>query len=416
MNTKREEGLLSPYRVLDLTTEIGLRCAKLLAELGADVIKIEKPGGDPARNIGPFYYDVPHPEKSLYWFAFNLNKKSITLNLEMAQGREIFKRLVRKADFVVESFGPGYLEKLGLGYETLNKINPRLILTSISPFGEKGPYNHWKGSDIVALALGGLMYQTGEFGRPPVRIWGSYTYTQVGAQAALGTLLAHYYRELTGEGQRVEISMQEAVTLALASTQQAWYLNRENYVRRGHLWGRAGRTLRRFYPCQDGYVHGLPLEPRMLPRVIEWMVSEGKAQDLQDPRWENRGTAPGPRQLTQEEIEHIEGVVTDFFRDQTKAQICAAAQAQRIAFCPVNSVAEVAADTQLAARNFFTPVEHEELNDALIYPGRPYKLHGAKLRPLKRAPRIGEHNQEIYTGELGLSPEEIALLRGAGVI
>lgn len=137
---KEKKPLLSPYRVLDLTDEKGFLCGRILADLGADVIKIESPGGDPSRNTAPFYHDIPHPEKSLFWFAYNANKRGITLNLDTHQGKDIFRRLVKRADFVLESFPPGYMGGLGLGYSSLKKINSRLIFTSITPFGQDGPY------------------------------------------------------------------------------------------------------------------------------------------------------------------------------------------------------------------------------------------------------------------------------------
>ena len=136
---EKQETMLSPYRVLDLTDEKGLLCGKILGDLGADVIKIERPGGDPARNIGPFYHDEPDPEKSLFWFALNTSKRGITLDIEKADGKEIFKKLVKSADFVIESFAPGYLDKLGLGYSELERLNPGIIMVSITPFGQTGP-------------------------------------------------------------------------------------------------------------------------------------------------------------------------------------------------------------------------------------------------------------------------------------
>jgi len=162
----KEEGMLSPYRVLDLTDTNGLLCGKLLGDLGADVIKIERPGGDAARNLGPFYHDEADPEKSLFWFAFNTSKRGITLDIETAEGQETLKSLVKGADFVIESFPPGYLDRLGLGYSALEKINPRIILVSITPFGQTGPYKDYKAPDIVAFAMGGYMYPFGDPDRP----------------------------------------------------------------------------------------------------------------------------------------------------------------------------------------------------------------------------------------------------------
>ena len=148
-------GMLSPYRILDLTNERGFLCGKLMADLGASVIKIEKPGGDPARSMGPFYHDIPDPEKSLYWFAFNTNKRGITLDIETADGQAIFKRLMKNIDIVIESFDPGYMDKLGLGYSALSQLNPGVIMTSITGFGQTGPYKDYKAPDIVVWALSG---------------------------------------------------------------------------------------------------------------------------------------------------------------------------------------------------------------------------------------------------------------------
>lgn len=179
---EQQESLLDGYRVLDLTDEKGLLCGRMLADLGADVIKIEKPGGDPARFRGPFYKDDPHPEKSFYWFALNLNKRSVTLDVETADGRDIFNRLVKTADFVIESFPPGHMKDIGLGYEALEKINPRVILTSITPFGQTGPYKDWKASELVAWAMGGFMFLCGDADRAPVQIACPQSYFHAGVR------------------------------------------------------------------------------------------------------------------------------------------------------------------------------------------------------------------------------------------
>jgi crotonobetainyl-CoA:carnitine CoA-transferase CaiB-like acyl-CoA transferase len=198
-----EESRLSldPYRVLDLTDEKGMLCGRILGDLGADVIKVERSGGDKSRNIGSFYQDMPHPERSLYWFAYNANKRGITLNLQTADGRGLFKRLAKTSDFIIESFAPGYLEELGLGYPVLSEIKPAIILISITPFGQSGPYRDYKSSDIVSMAMGGLMYITGDADRPPVRVSVEQSYLHAGAHAAIGALLALHYRVLTGKDQ-----------------------------------------------------------------------------------------------------------------------------------------------------------------------------------------------------------------------
>jgi len=223
-NQRREGSLLGPYRVLDLSDEKGVLCGKVLADLGADVIKVEPPSGDPMRHIGPFYHDIPDPEKSLYWFTFNTSKRSVTLDITKARGQEIFKEMARTADFVIECFPPGYLAEYGLGYPVLSKLNPRLIMTSITPFGQSGPYRDFKAYDIVGLAMGGLMYLNGEREYRPVRVRAQQAYAQASVQAAAGTMVAHYHRQTTGEGQHVDVSMQEAVSNTLDTAQQAWNL------------------------------------------------------------------------------------------------------------------------------------------------------------------------------------------------
>jgi crotonobetainyl-CoA:carnitine CoA-transferase CaiB-like acyl-CoA transferase len=206
-------GMLSPYRVLDLTNEKGFLCGKMLGDLGADVIKIEKPGGDNSRNIGPYYHDEVDPEKSLYWFSYNTNKRGITLDIETTQGKQIFKELVKTADVVVESLPPGNMKELGLGYEELEKINKEIILTSITPYGQTGPYKDFKYSDITLYAMGGYMSSVGDADRPPVRISHHFqTYLHGGGQAAQGVLFALYHREMTGEGQYIDVSIHDSTS------------------------------------------------------------------------------------------------------------------------------------------------------------------------------------------------------------
>jgi crotonobetainyl-CoA:carnitine CoA-transferase CaiB-like acyl-CoA transferase len=184
------DDALSDLRVLDLAGPIGVYCGKLLADLGADVIKIEPPAGDPMRGYGPFYEDDPQPEKSLYWWHFNTNKRGITLNITTAEGQALFRRLARDSDIVIESFTPGYLEELGLGYRSLHGLNRGLIMTSVTPFGQEGPYSRFKGADIVGQAMGGIMDQVGFPDRPPYVIGGEIGYWTASTLAADATMLA----------------------------------------------------------------------------------------------------------------------------------------------------------------------------------------------------------------------------------
>ncbi len=417
MNEERRlQSPLGPYRVLDLTDEKGILCTKTLADLGADVIKIEPPGGDPVRNIGPFYHDIPHPEKSLYWFTFNTNKRGITLNLQTQDGRDIFRSLTKTADFVVETFPPGHLDKLGLAYDALSTLNSRLIMTSITPFGQSGPYRDFKGSDIVGMAMGGLMCLCGDPDRPPVRISTSQAYAQAGIQAAVGSLIAHYHREMTGEGQWVDASVQEAVTIATDNAQQAWNLTGTTMGRQGSGRTSFGRYLEMRYPCKDGHVSCVMLGADAFEASVEWMAGEGMAGDLTDPKWKERFTPEGLRETSQEELDHQKEIMNSFFMTHTKAELYKEGQARKLELTPMSTPKDLLEDAQLAARDYFVPVDHPELDDVITYPGAPFKMSRTPLKISRRAPLIGEHNEEIYEKELGFSKEELNKLKATGVI
>ena len=224
-------------------------CGKLFADLGADVVKVEPQGGDPMRGRGPFYgdheqSDVPLPERSLYWWHYNTSKRGITLDLENAEGQELFKRLAQVADIVLESFTPGYLQSVGLGWETLHRLNPSLILTSITPFGQTGPYSHFKAPDIVGQAMGGVMNQVGLPDRPPYLIGVEMGFWTASALAADGTMLALTYRDIGGEGQHVDSSMQQSMALGTGSA-MAYYEVDGRIVHRGRLRAQRGSAASR---------------------------------------------------------------------------------------------------------------------------------------------------------------------------
>jgi len=281
-----QETLLGDIRIIDLADQKGIYCTKLLADLGADTIKIEKPGGDPTRHIGPFFHDEPDPEKSLYWFQFNTSKRGITLNLETAAGREILKKLAKTADVIVETFPPGHLDEMGLGYSVLKETNSRLVLTSITPFGQTGPYRDYRASDLVAQAMGGLMYLAGYLEDPPHRLYGSQAYHSASVQAAVGTMMALYARELTGRGQHVDVSMQESVLMSQETAMQSYNL-RQVIRRRISAEGQAVPGIG-LYPCKDGYIWSnvIPGTGVGWDVIIDWMDSEGMADDLTDTKWE----------------------------------------------------------------------------------------------------------------------------------
>jgi crotonobetainyl-CoA:carnitine CoA-transferase CaiB-like acyl-CoA transferase len=418
MGTEQKTGgMLGPYRVLDLTDERGLLCGKILADLGADVIKIEKPGGNLARSIGPFYHDIPHPERSLFWFAFNTNKKGITLNIETADGKDIFKRLVKSADIVVESFDPGFMDRLGLSYPELSKINPGIIMTSITAFGQTGPYSNFKVSDIVVFAMGCLMSQCGDPDRPPVRPACPQSFLNAGADAAVGTMVALYYRELTGEGQYVDVSAQEGLIWSTGENVLEWDIVKLSAKRPGHEFLRpSGVHTPVIWECKDGYVSMLLFggQPgaKTNRRLTEWMDSEGMAPDyLKNKDWENWDW----ERISQEELDSVVEPIARLFKAHTKAEIQAEAVNRVIQLYPVANSEETTTNSQLAARDFWVNIEHDELGDTITYPGAFAKFSGTPIKNWRRAPLIGEHNEEIYIKELGFSKEEFSLLKARGV-
>jgi benzylsuccinate CoA-transferase BbsE subunit len=418
----RSPQALQPYRVLDFTGAIGWTCGKLFADLGADVIKVEPPGGDPDRRIGPFYRDEPHPEHSLAWFAANTNKRGITLDVETADGQVLLRALVRDADFLLESFPPGHLERYGIGFGQLSALNPRLVWTAITPFGQGGPYANYRATDLVGMAMGGLMSLCGEADRPPVRMRPAQAHLQAGLQAAVATLLAQHHRLRTGEGQFVDVSMQHALSWTIIPARQYWELNRLITERSGPSRTFGDQARRIIFPCRDGHVALMGvMNSREWGPMVEWLTSEGMAEDLPDETWrllvENAG--PGPltqAAVTDEELAHVYEVLNRFFLTHTKAELSEEALRRRIILLPVHTPRDLLEHPQLIARDFFRPLQHPELAQTLCYPGAPYRISETAWQLRRRAPLIGEHNEAIYGGELGLGRADLAVLMAAGAI
>jgi benzylsuccinate CoA-transferase BbsE subunit len=414
-----EKGLLSSRRVLDLTDEKGFLCGKILADLGADVIKIEKPGGDKTRNLGPFYHEAPDAEKSLYWFAYNLNKRGITLNIEAREGRQIFTKLVQTADFVLESFAPGYLDDLGLSYLKLSQTNPRIIMTSITPFGQTGPHKKCKASDIEVMAMGGLMYITGNPEQPPLRISLPQAFLLASAHGAAASMVAHFYRETSGEGQHVDVSSQECVLWEIANAIPLWELN-QNILRRvgSYMAGRwTGTKQRLLWKCKNGYVLfyilGGAFGVKTNRAIVKWMEEENIAPEyLQNFNWNAFDMAT----QTQEMQDQIEIQISRLFSMFTKEELYDEALKRGIMLCPMNTSKDIIENAQLKEREFWVDIYHPELSTNVTYPGAFAKLSETPLNIKCRAPLIGEHNLEIYQGELGLSSSELNDLVHVGVI
>jgi len=409
---------LEGFRALDLTDERGFLCGRILADLGVDVIKVEPPGGDSSRRIGPFFRDLPEPEKSLFWFVYNANKRGITLRMESADGREIFENLLRGSHFVLESFPPGYLDSIGLGYEELSRVNPTVILTSITPFGQTGPHSRHKTSDIVEMAACGLMVLCGDPDRPPVRISFPQACLHGAAEAAAQTMIAHYYREISGLGQWVDVSIQQAAMLSTFNSFWFWELEGVNLKRAG-AW-RTGLTSgvlqRQIWPCKDGYVnmpiYGGLLGTRTNRLLVEWMEREGMADDfVRAIDWENLDMG----RLSQEIWNQIEERMERFFMTHTKEELYLQALKMNIMIYPVSTPKDIAENEQLEHRQFWMEMEHPELGVTLPFPGPVVRASLTPMAVKRRAPLIGEHNEEVYT-ELGFSRQDLVLLKETGVI
>ncbi|CUV03466.1 Bll2565 protein [hydrothermal vent metagenome] len=411
--------LLAPYRVLDLTDERGLLAGKILADLGADVVQIEPPGGNPARNIGPFYGDDPQPEKSLFWWAYAANKRSITLDLEQKDGQALLKKMVAEADFLVESFAPGYLDTLGLGYGVLAEINPKLVMVSITPFGQDGPYSNYQATDIVGMALGGFMYLTGDDDRAPIRISFPHFYLHGGAAGATAAMLAHTYRITSGQGQYVDVSCQQAVAKTLAHAPQIWDIEGAILKRMGVYRQTSGENRVRInWPCKDGYVNymvqggSVAYSTRAL---LEWMKEDSfDTADLDAIDWEKMGYGA----ITPELMSQLGEPLGDFFKGHTRAELVQGSLDRRILLFPVATPSALQDHSQLEARGYFKDLEHPELGATVQYPGAFVKSgDGEDIAGIyRRPPLIGEHNTVIFQGELGITGSELESLKRSGVI
>jgi benzylsuccinate CoA-transferase BbsE subunit len=421
------ESPLGDLRVLDLAGEIGQYCTKLLADLGADVIKIEPPGGDPVRALPPYLEN--DNDASLYWLNLNTNKRSITLNIESPDARPILEKLIATADIVVESFEPGHLDSLGLGYEGLSKIKSDIILTSITGFGQTGPHAHYKAPDIVGVAMGGVQWLAGEPTDPPnVPPW-RQGFTSASILGAAATLIALFHRDNTGEGQHVDVSMQEALSLAQETAMQTWDMNEALRCRAG------SKGIIPFeipgigvYECNDGHVFGYLGTPGGAPwsTMLDWMVEEGKAEGLDEEPFKSfidnlnlrflTGIVSDPATLGEkiQTMAHIAGILRKFTASRSKWEMYEEGQRRRLMWGIVSTPKDIAENPQLKSRNWLTTVEHDDLGRTLDYPGPPYRLSETPWSIRMRPPLVGEHNAEILGGELGVDEDEWKRLTDAG--
>lgn len=406
-----DEKALTGVKVLEYANFIaGPYCGKLLADLGAEVIKIEQPVvGDEARQYGPFPQDLPHPERSGLFLYLNTNKLSITLNTEAATGAKILKELSKESDIFIEDNPPAVMERLGLDYANLEKVNPGIIMVSITAFGQSGPYRDYKGYAINCSALGGQSVCAGEPGREPLTPPLSLGHYQSGAAGAVAALAALFARELTGKGQQADISEAQVwATLHTGNQVSAYVMHGLKRMRWGHRT--PGVYPYTILPCQDGYMSMIAIQGYQWKRFLE-LIGDGEVPDwyANDPRFKDR------REISLKYADEMDALLAPWLMSHTKEEIYSLCREKRIPFAPVKNIKEVVNDSHLEVREYFVDVEHPATGP-LKYPGAPYKLSETPWKVDNPAPLLGEHNEEVYCQRLGYSREELSQLRRGGII
>ena len=400
------EQVLSGVRVLDLSWYIaGPYCTKLLADYGADVIKIERPGvGDPARRMGPFLNDDPHPEKSGLFMHLNTNKRGITLNLKNETGKRIFRELVKKADILVESFRPRVMPSLGLEYKTLEEINPRLVMTSITNFGQTGPYRDFKGSELIFQGYGGFMILIGTADREPVKKAGNVIQYQVGLIGSVATLVAFYGAQVRGYGDHVDVN---GVREELTSIDGKIHMMM-TYQYTGHLHRRKEPGFSGIRPCKDGFVYivGVTSVAIFFPLFAKML----KLTPAQTKEWGNPEALIDPKKME----EFDKKFVAPWLLERTRAEILEETQAAGVLSAPYNTPDGLLSDSHFRERKYWVEIDHPAAG-RLTYPGAPFRMSEAGWKIRRPAPLLGQHNEEVY-GEIGYSKEDMVQLRQAGVI
>lgn len=398
---------LSGVKVLEFSDFIsGPYCGKLLSNTGAQVIKVESPGlGDKARSWGPFPQNLPHPEKSGLFLFLNTNKSGITLNMESAAGLKIFKELLKWADVLIEDHAVKEMKRLGLNYAEVRKINPSLIMTSITPFGQTGPYKDYKGNDLIASHSGTEAFGNPDEGvkdpgnLPPLKAPNHAADFMCGLTAAACTLGALIGRKNGGRGQHIDVSKQEAVA-SITRQQLAYYSVMEENPSREFGRKKFGGFL---YPCKDGY-------------VVIWIGPHYHlvVKMIGDPEWSKEPMFADPLQRNQYIVE-LNQLITVWTMEHTAEEINALALEHGVPCSLVRSVKDLLSDEQLAFRNFWQEIDHPEAGK-IKYPGAPFKLSATPAAIERPAPLLGEHNENVYCGMLKHSREQLVRMRQGGII
>ncbi len=388
------------------TTGAASYAAKLMADLGADVIKVEQPAsGDPDRTLGPFPGGRPHPEKSGTFLYLNCNKQGVTLSLREARGRDLLRRLLASADVLVHDCPPSQAPALGLDHPSLRDVNPKLVVTSISPFGQDGPHRDYKAYDLTTLSAGGWTWLNGWPGHPempPLRPYGRQAAYQAGVNAALATMGALFARLRSGRGQHVDVSSQECIAAILEMTFAFWPYMQTPTAR----WGQRPIHPIDFFQCKDGgWIFVLCIEEHQWQALVELMGT---------PEW-TQWEVSANRFVRASNWDALRPFMEEWVSQWTVDDLYQAAQARRIPFAPASTLADLLSSDHLKARGFFVEVEHPEAG-RLTQAGAPYKLGGTPWEIRRPAPLLGQHNEAVFGERLGLSQTEMEGLRRGRVI
>ena len=413
--TKCPDQPLSPYTVLDLAEGGFNWCGKVLADLGADVIKVEPPRGSPTRNIGPFVDGMRGKDRSLFWASYCVNKRSVTLDLETEEGAAQLRALASGADILIESFRPGRMAELGLGYDDLCGDNPAMIYTSITPFGQTGPYSQYLATDIVAWSMGGMQYIGGDADRQPVRISAPQAELHAGAQAAAGTMAAFWHSRKTGQGQHVDVSMQTAVVWTLMNATPFPPLHKTNVERNGAFRSRGHISLRQVFGCRDGYL-SVVASGRTLRALTEWMEEEGTAPGwLLEIDWDDWN----PGAINEDDLDgidqfnRVQSQMEDFLASKFKNDVYLRAIERKMLLAPCQTVRDISGSIQLEARGFWRELEYPELKRNLTHLGPFINMNESPIQIRRRAPGIGEHNGEILSASSQIKSRRSAKRRNS---
>ena len=386
MTAEGAPAALDDLRILDLTDRLGQYCGRLLASFGADVIRIEPPGGGEPRRAHPLAEGLPESDASLEFWFHNMNKRSAVLDLDSDGGQAALARLAAGADVLLESTTPGTMAARGLDYETLSPSNPGLIYASLTGFGQEGPYARWAWSDIVLMALGGQMWLGGYPDAPPTRLYGDQAYMQAALHASYATMIALYHRDVTGEGQHVDLSAHDCVVTAQETAMQFWDLRRELRVRTGAERRAPGVGP---YPCADGMVHWMATGTASgWGNLVRWLREEGVPGDYAEPEWEDQ----------QHRLAHNEQFDSWFMPwalEKTKEQLAEGALKHHLTIGPMYDVGEILAHKQLKARGYWAEAEAPSGGKRHLVQGLPLRMSETPLIAGGRAPRLGEHTDEV---------------------